>query len=143
MRVLPAALLTNKFPNLSPDNHTVTSPQDPRYNCVAWATGDSSKWWQPMGRYWPVPRPAVENLGSYVQMFESRGFEVCPTSDQETGFEKIAIYAEMGAFKHVARMNTDGSWTSKLGESYDITHTLEALTGPTYGWPTVYMKKKV
>ena len=33
------------FPNLK--NYQITSPADYRYNCVAWAAGDTKNWWQP------------------------------------------------------------------------------------------------
>ncbi len=33
------------FPNLK--NYQITSPKDYRYNCIAWAAGDTKNWWQP------------------------------------------------------------------------------------------------
>lgn len=31
---------SREFPNLTADNHQVTSPRDVRYNCIAWAGCD-------------------------------------------------------------------------------------------------------
>jgi hypothetical protein len=44
------------FPNLK--DYVVTSPQDTRHNCVAFAAGATARWWEPLtvsepGFYWP------------------------------------------------------------------------------------------
>jgi hypothetical protein len=44
------------FPRLRDDQAEITSPHDFRYNCVAWAAGDVSRWWwptEPAVAYWP------------------------------------------------------------------------------------------
>jgi len=35
------------FPNLRSAAYDITSPDSPVYNCVAWAAGDDSAWWEP------------------------------------------------------------------------------------------------
>jgi hypothetical protein len=49
-----SAELEGAFPNLAADGYTVASPKTQAYNCVAWAAGDVSRWWEP-GIYWPGP----------------------------------------------------------------------------------------
>jgi len=56
-------------------------------------------------------------------------------------FEKVAIYALDGEPTHAARQLSDGTWTSKLGKDIDITHTLRALEGSTYGQVAAYLKR--
>jgi hypothetical protein len=52
----------------------------------------------------------------------------------EVTVEKIAIYGDGFAFKHVARQLESGSWTSKLGKLADIEHReLQWLAGEAYG----------
>jgi hypothetical protein len=44
------------FPNLANSGYRVTSPADPGDNCLAWAVGDTSHFWDPVrvrGYYWP------------------------------------------------------------------------------------------
>jgi hypothetical protein len=47
------------FPNLTANNHRITSSSSHKYNCVAWSAGDTEHWWQP-GVYWPTNVPAEE-----------------------------------------------------------------------------------
>ena len=77
------------------------------------------------------------------QAFRTLGYEVCENERLETGFEKIAIYAEIdGELKHAARQLESGRWTSKLGGWEDIEHsTLAALEGKEYGRVMRLMKR--
>src|SRR5438552_3579991 len=111
------------FPNLTSENHRITSPATPDYNCVAWAAGDTEHWWQP-GVYWPFEAPADEcGIGILQQAFLAVGFEDCADGTWEDGYEKVALYASSGAYyTHVARQLANGKWTSKLGRSEDIEH---------------------
>ena len=49
-----------------------------------------------------------------MRLFADEGFEVCEEDSIEPGHEKIALYAFVGRFTHVARQLEDGQWTSKL-----------------------------
>ena len=74
----------NDFPLLVPGNHRVTSPVDYKYNCIAWAAGDTHRWWQP-GKpyYWPVagwPKNDA-GLGGLVKAFASLGYVDCEMDD--------------------------------------------------------------
>jgi len=39
--------LEDLFPGLRGAPYQVTSPVTIRYNCIAWAAGDSARWWWP------------------------------------------------------------------------------------------------
>ena len=69
-----------------------------------------------------------------MRLFADEGFEVCEQNFIEPGYEKIALYAFIGQFTHVARQLEDGRWTSKLGNQETITHpSLANLSGGFYG----------
>ncbi|MCY4030370.1 MAG: hypothetical protein OXH75_29165 [Acidobacteria bacterium] len=133
------------FPKLDAQNHRITSQEDPRYNCVAWAARDSSRWWDHLYGYWPdgVPRdPAIE---AYVELFQRLGFESCNSPEIEPGFEKVALFGKAGEFTHVARALESGGWTSKLGRLEDIEHdSLDSLADDaddSYGQPLVFLRR--
>ena len=118
------------FPNLSRPGYSVTSPESSLYNCVAWAAGDSTDWWWPdANSYWPEGVERAETLDNFRAAFESLGYSECAASELETGFDKVAIFADSdGLPTHVARQLEDGRWTSKLGRWQDIEHaSLRAL----------------
>lgn len=124
------------FPGLRGSLYQVTSPRSNSYNCIAWAAGEDSRWWDPsrLTSYWPpsVPREASE--ATIVEAFSQLGYHRCEGSDLEPGFEKVAIYGDDNGVTHLARQLADGRWTSKLGKLEDIEHaSLQALEGPRYG----------
>jgi hypothetical protein len=136
------------LPNLTSTNHVVTSPFKARYNCIAWAAGNDTRWWWPVGRYyWPPNVPRVETLDAFIAAFATLGFVECADALLEANFEKIAIYAVPGpggAFTptHGARQLPDGKWTSKLGPFEDITHdTLDDVNCFDYGFAVKFMKR--
>src|SRR5436305_13703521 len=120
------------FPNLQHSEYSVESEPTDIYNCIAWAAAVADRWWWPgeaEDSYWPLePEPA--SLTTFIRAFASLGYEACPDSSLEVGFEKVAIYAEpTGAPTHMARQLRSGMWTSKCGGLEDIAHTLEGLEG--------------
>ncbi|MFM5979047.1 MAG: hypothetical protein ACKO9I_00565, partial [Sphaerospermopsis kisseleviana] len=98
---------------------------------------------------------SIHNLRDYLQenndastdevvAFKTIGYEICENDVLETGFQKIAIYANSNKIPtHIARQLPDGKWTSKLGQDEDIEHNnLQGLTGnPGYGEVAFLMKK--
>lgn len=130
------------FPKLSEDNFAFTSPQDHRYNCIAWAVGEKNRWWWPVQRYWPGVVPRSTSVDAFVMMFESRGYVMSESRDVEPGFEKVAIYVDaLQRVTHAARQIDGGRWTSKLGAEQDISHTLEAIEGGDYGKVATVLKR--
>lgn len=133
------------FPNLRRDSYLIASPETINYNCIAWAAGNSEKWWWPdlQNQYfWPLKIPREETLEAFVKVYEILGYTICQDSEYENGFEKIAIYVDsIGRPTHAARQLSSVRWTSKLGRLEDIEHTLDALTGSKYGYVGVIMKR--
>jgi len=37
------------------------------YNCIAFAAGETHRWWWPMGAYWPEPAPRDETVDSFIR----------------------------------------------------------------------------
>ena len=127
----------------SPDavgRYTITSECTAEYNCIAWAAGDDSRWWQHHpGYHWPAQRSPL--VSSLVGVFESLGFAVCDNGEIESGFDKVAIYADRGMWSHAARQLESGKWTSKLGPDEDIEHDNAECLGGLYGAVYCYMKR--
>jgi len=134
------------FPNLQPNTWRETSAETRRYNCIAWAAGDTTRWWWPDAmaqRYWPTNLPRIVTLDNFIKAYESVGFQYCDDEFLEHGFEKIAIYVNSaGLPRHAARQLPNGKWTSKLGEFEDIEHeTLSSLRSVIYGDPVRFLKR--
>jgi len=137
--------LERAFPRLAQEGYEITSPRDHSYNCIAWAAGDTTRWWWPTDQsYWPPGLASRETVEAFVELFRGMGYERCDDTSLEAGWEKIAIYAREGNRPtHAARQLPDGTWTSKLGRDVDITHgSLEALHSGVYGDPVVIMRRR-
>lgn len=135
--------LRGLFPALN--DYTVTSPQEVRYNCIAWATGEANRWWSPdLDSYWPPEVPMNHDLVVYVVAFGTLGYEPCADGTLDEGFEKVAIYESLtGYVIHMARQLSSGRWTSKLGQLDDIEHASPAdLEGREYGRVVQYMRRE-
>jgi len=133
------------FPNLVKTGYKITSPQDPTYNCIAWAATETDRWWWPNPLYyWPSGIPREESLEAFVQAYATMGFSVCKDGALESGFEKIAIYVDPnGTPTHAARQLPTGKWTSKLGKFEDIEHPeTSGLHGSVYGSVAIFIKRQ-
>src|SRR6476661_5040408 len=61
--------LVRQHPNLRRTRFKVNSRADAAYNCVAWAAGDTSRWWWPMDdpfHYWPDGAPLDDSVESLL-----------------------------------------------------------------------------
>jgi hypothetical protein len=139
--------IENKFPHISRLGYEITSPKTISYNCIAWAGGDSTKWWWPdpaFQAYWPAAAPRICTVEAFVIAYKELGYEQCDTHEYEEGYQKIAIFTDLnGIPTHAARELVDKkTWTSKLGPQYDISHHVYGLNDSEYGSPTVFMKRK-
>jgi hypothetical protein len=133
---VPMVDLETLFPGLRGSAYVVTSPPSEEYNCIAWASGDSARWWWPdllKQRYWPEGVKREETLDAFREAFATLGFVSCQDAGVEPGVEKVAIYASADGPQHAARQLVNGNWTSKLGELQDIQHALHDLEGDEYG----------
>jgi|SRR6185436_5170595 hypothetical protein len=141
------------FPGLNDKNCLVTSKATKSYNCIAWAAIGSAEapWWWPIPDYyyWPPGVPREETLVSFVQAFETIGYISCQNGTLESGFEKVALYANRMPWgdvvpTHAARQLADGKWTSKLGSFEDVEHQAAAdVNGPIYGAVVKYLKRPI
>ena len=147
-------------------NKRTINPNDPRfvsvspdvsddYNCIAWALGNRNAWWEPYAPgsivedrgYWPDGLPHDRAPETLRELFRQQGFVDCEDGDLDPHSVKIALYqlpAEDGSYKwtHVARQLRTGLWTSKLGNSYEVTHRRpDDLDGELYGEVYAYMAK--
>ena len=127
----------SNYPRLKREKYSTTSGETTQYNCIAWAAGDDSAWWDPSPgfyNYWPRAVPRAVTLDAISQLFEWLGYVICDDDSFESGYEKVILYAHNGVPTHAARQLEDGTWTSKLGNNIDITHKFsDSLEGPSYG----------
>jgi hypothetical protein len=133
-----------RFPSLNKKNNKVTSDRDARYNCVAFAAGETTRKWWPVfhpDAYWPAEAPRINAIASFVAAFATLGYEECDDGRIEAGFEKVAFYALSGQPKHAARQLPSGKWQSKLGDWYDIEHDRDAISDGDYGQIVKFMKR--
>ena len=134
------------FPNSSIEHFHITSPPTPDYNCIAWAYGDNTKWYWPMSdfSFWPNDIEQEVMLSSFISLFSKQGYAVCDSDELEIGFEKVAIYSDkQGVPTHAARQLNDGTWTSKLGMLFDVSHTIYSIDGGAYGSICTCLKRQI
>lgn len=134
------------FPNLPETGYGITSPPTPRYNCIAWAAGDTRRWWWPDPSpfaYWPPTISCENTLPRFAEAFQTLNYEPCETSRLEPDVEKVAVYADSsGVPTHAARQLESGSWTSKLGREEDIEHHgLAGVEGQAYGHVVLILRR--
>ena len=141
---------TKELPGLNESNCLDHSEKTNSYNCIAWAIGDTSRWWWPLpfkgaGNYWPEDTPREETLEAFITLFTNRGYEVCDDGSNEDGYEKVAMFAKVNGCPvptHAAYQLGSGKWTSKLGPFEDVIHDVVTdINGPAYGMPIVYLKR--
>jgi hypothetical protein len=140
--------LESIFPGLAKGVYAVTSAQSKRYNCVAWAAGDTDNWWWPGPNteveHWPAAVTRAETLDAFREVFATLGYVVCQGEDLDPGFEKIALFAgNQGDPRHATMQLSTGRWTSKLGNLEDIEHALRDLEGIEYGAVVLVMKRPI
>ena len=135
--------LVKAFPNLDNEDLKIVEPATRRYNCIAYAAGDTTKWWWPDGiNYWP-PRATLDSkIESLEEAFAGLGFEPCGNAENEDGLQKVALYEVQGVMKHAAAQMPNGRWRSKMGQGPVIEHNSpESLANGIYGSPTVFMRR--
>jgi len=134
--------LEDTFPSLRSTSYEITSPEDRRYNCIAWAAGDAGRWWDPVrpDGYWPLEERDT-SLRGWIEAFRALGYEECDSRESEPGVQKVAIYAKGDEPMHVAVQLPCGAWSSKCGGLQDIRHTLEGLEGEEYGSVAVVLRR--
>ena len=135
--------LAEAFPKLSREGYEIVGESSKQYNCIAYAAGDAAQWWDhSKRRYWPDYATRSGSIESLIEVFTGLGFQQCQDSSLESGYEKVALYEEQGAWKHAALQTPIGRWRSKMGEGPVIEHlSPESLSDGMYGNPTIYMRR--
>lgn len=135
----------DRFPNLRNGGYRVTSKDTEDYNCIAWAAGETDrKWGHPGAPYyfWPDGIPNNQSVDAYKAAYATCGFVECADAVLEAGYVRIAIYAHGNDVQHAARQLSNGEWTSKLGDGWDIEHVdLNGVESAIYGQPVAFMKR--
>lgn len=136
--------LRRLFPQLFGTEYRITSKRTRRYNCLAWAIGDTAFWWDAgPGGVWPEGVLDDGSVLAAIRFFEHFGYIPATNADLELGVQKIAIFGDATGYTHAARQLSDGRWSSKLGKLQDIEHhTLENLCGSRYGTVVQIVKKQ-
>jgi hypothetical protein len=134
--------LERYFPGLANSAYEVTSPPTDDYNCIAWAAGDDTRWWEPDPLdvyYWLASSPREYTVDAYVRAYEDAGYR--RVQQASPGDERVAIFVKDGIPQHAARELPSGRWTSKCGELEDITHEISALEGAFYGTAVIVLRR--
>lgn len=134
MRIFPGLWLSRYF--------KITSDETGTYNCIAWAAGDTTKWWDPQN-HWPDKVNKGMKIDDLIDAYKTEGFSVCDDGTYEENVQKIALYEKDGRWTHAAKQLNKDSWSSKLGESFDISHDKpdDLGGGGQYGSVVRYMAK--
>ena len=140
-----AGLLAKAFPRLSSEGFEIIDGPSDRYNCIAYAAGDTGAWWDHIEEhYWPTSATRSNSIESLKEVFFGLGFEQCVDNTLEAGYEKVALYEAQGVWMHAASQMPSGRWRSKMGQGPVIEHlSPESLSGGMYGSPTIYMRRAV
>ena len=138
-----ARVLVKEFPRLYDEGFEIVDQPSDLYNCIAYAAGDISKWWD-LGEdnYWPASATHSDCIESLKEVFATMGFEQCKDDRFEEGYLKVALYEDNDGWQHAALQTATGRWRSKMGEGPVIEHlSPESLSGGMYGNPTIYMRR--
>ena len=140
-----AQLLITAFPKLSSEEFEIVEGPSERYNCIAYAASDTSKWWDHnKSYYWPAHASRSNSIESLKEVFAGLGFEQCHHGSTENGYHKVALYEEQGVWKHAAVQTPGGRWRSKMGKGPVIEHrSPESLSEGHYGNVAFYMRRVV
>lgn len=132
------------FPNSLSEPFEISSPETTAYNCLAWAVHDSENWWEPgEGYLWKEGIPEDGSIDSIVRFLQSFGFEIGNSPNIEDTLEKVALFSNGDGYViHLARQLPNGKWTSKLGASHDVEHSLKSMEGGMYGNVVLVMERE-
>ena len=79
------------LPGLMASGFQITSPESGVYNCIAWAAGDNTDWWDySPGRYWPEWATRSPEIEALVQVFAGLGYAICDNGEKEEGYDDVA-----------------------------------------------------
>jgi hypothetical protein len=134
-------------PQLTEKNCRKIADSDSRYNCLAFAAGDTDHVWDPgidQGYYWPPTAPQEGTIRAWVEALRCVGFGGYDgrAADLTPTLVKVVIFGRAFQATHAARQLKDGRWASKLGDWEAMEHdTPELLEGPSYGTIQIFMSR--
>ena len=146
--------LEAKFPKLKSGGYSIKSPAEAGYNCMAFAVGNPTRYWQWMegrtkGYYWPPGVEGDDTVEAWAKVFQIHGYNKCENGEYERNTDKVAIYEDDDHTPtHVAKLDAEaGKWLSKLGrKGYDIQHDsytlLEGDEEDEFGRVATFMKRQ-
>lgn len=130
-------IMNDWFPNINSEHLKVLTDGDGHYNCIASAFGDTKKFWWPdddYGLFWPDDVQKTNDVESFDDLMIRKLGGSITNELVEPGYVKIALYTdENGEPTHMARQQSDGRWSSKLGGAYLILHDLHEMEDGNYG----------
>ena len=137
------ARVNSEFPQLAGEGYEIVGSPTDRYNCIAYAAGDASRWWDHNeNHHWPGYVSRSNSMESLKQVFLRLEFQPCNDSRMEGGYQKAALYEREGAWEHTAVQMPNGRWRSKMGRGPVIEHqSPQFLSSYIYGEPTTYMRR--
>lgn len=139
--------IDRQLPRLASEGYLITSEPDDCYNCIAYAVGETHRWWTYItgeGYYWPEYASRTPFIASLVEVFTGLGYEICPDAGVEDGCEKVVLYRIGDRWTHAARQLPNGMWSSKMGPDEDISHaTPESLDAESYGSVRCIMRRRL
>jgi len=135
--------LISAFPQLASEGYEIVGDPTEQYNCIAYAAGDTSRWWEHSeNHHWPGYASRSNSMESLKQVFLGLGFQPCNDSRMEDGYQKVALYEQEGAWTHAAVQMPNGRWRSKMGRGPVIEHqSPQSLSGGIYGEPSTCMRR--
>ena len=137
-------VVIDEFPNSSDEPFIQTSHEDPNYNCIAWAAGDNTRWYEPDPYgiyYWPSEVSRENTVDAFISLYEFLGYEKCESGFYEESFTKVAVFSYGKTPTHAARQLRNGNWTSKLGSNIDVEHSIYSIENGMYGQVVQYLKR--
>ena len=79
------------LPQLAAEGYEVTSEPDGDYNCIAYAAGETDRWWshiESAGYYWPERASRTPSIQSLIEVFAGLGYEPCEDAFMSRGSAK-------------------------------------------------------
>ena len=89
--------IDDSFPRLASEGYQITSEPNGEYNCIAYAAGETDRWWAHLdGYYWPESANRSALVQSLIQVFNNRGrsnSRICGAIVMLRGYNETALFA--------------------------------------------------
>jgi hypothetical protein len=131
--------INRKYPDLM-NKYTIIGRPDDCYNSIAWAMGDTQRYWDPHPYtygYWPNDLDKELTADVLLKLFFSHGYTISENTQYENGARKVVIYVRTNYYQryfynqriteasHVAvlqELSQNTGWTSKIEKCELINH---------------------